>query len=671
MSEPKIYKTIYSGIPVYEYVINGVAVMRRYSDSYINATQILKVADFDKPQRTRILEREVQKGEHEKVQGGYGKYQATINNSGTWIPLSRALELAQQYKVEHLLKPILEYQLNEKSPLPLSRQAISVPKEISQLTPTSKQSHIVRHTVSGEEDFGCISMDDSVSIETHSTQSHLESEASPMNSELDAAIGSRKRKYTQLLQSFPDDKRLNKYSEALLDFFMSSNHQSLPDFLIHCPSDFNANAIIDEEGHTALHWACAMGHLRVVEALLDASADISSVNLQGQTVLMRSVLFTNNYDLKSFPQLVQILHPTIHLSDKFSQTVFHHIASTTTSRSKLSAAKYYAETILNHLSETQPANEIAQLLDARDSEGDTALTIFSRNGARKCVRVLTNFHANLHIPNNQGRTAEEYIIEYERQRQNLPHRQNSLYINGQSIDHYNKHYNKSMFSIPSSSRYLTKQPDPYLSETAIKITQKTIPEIQEKLKLLANTYDAELKNKESDHTQALELLASMNREIEVSRKALEEIIGSGPDASEIQKQAIVNANTEMEIVSKKLKIAVERNQLRELTRLVKEEESLIQQHSFTSSKEDKKEKEKLIYELQELQKERQELIDTIVELFATAGVGERMSEYRRLIAMSCGLNVDDVDNVLDAIAEVLTGNPDDMAEEQAESIVLV
>ena len=41
----------------------------------MNATQILKVADFDKPQRTRILEREVQKGVHEKVQGGYGKYQ--------------------------------------------------------------------------------------------------------------------------------------------------------------------------------------------------------------------------------------------------------------------------------------------------------------------------------------------------------------------------------------------------------------------------------------------------------------------------------------------------------------------------------------------------------------------------------------------------------------------
>lgn len=65
-------------IPVWEYQF-GVDlkehVMRRRYDDYINATHILKAAGFDKPARTRILEREVQKGEHEKVQGGYGKYQ--------------------------------------------------------------------------------------------------------------------------------------------------------------------------------------------------------------------------------------------------------------------------------------------------------------------------------------------------------------------------------------------------------------------------------------------------------------------------------------------------------------------------------------------------------------------------------------------------------------------
>lgn len=62
-------------MPVYELKVEGNSVMRRRMDDYINATHILKVADYDKPARTRILEREVQKGVHEKIQGGYGKFQ--------------------------------------------------------------------------------------------------------------------------------------------------------------------------------------------------------------------------------------------------------------------------------------------------------------------------------------------------------------------------------------------------------------------------------------------------------------------------------------------------------------------------------------------------------------------------------------------------------------------
>lgn len=60
--------------------------MRRRADDWINATHILKCAGFDKPARTRILEREVQKGVHEKVQGGYGKYQGTERTSAIGRP---------------------------------------------------------------------------------------------------------------------------------------------------------------------------------------------------------------------------------------------------------------------------------------------------------------------------------------------------------------------------------------------------------------------------------------------------------------------------------------------------------------------------------------------------------------------------------------------------------
>ncbi|KAG8928191.1 hypothetical protein FRC01_006339, partial [Tulasnella sp. 417] len=96
-------------------VVNGVAVMRRRSDGWLNATQILKVAGFDKPQRTRVLEREVQKGEHEKVQGCYGKYQGgDLGSSG--VPLDRGLWLAKQNNIGHFIQPIVDFAPQTSSP---------------------------------------------------------------------------------------------------------------------------------------------------------------------------------------------------------------------------------------------------------------------------------------------------------------------------------------------------------------------------------------------------------------------------------------------------------------------------------------------------------------------------------------------------------------------------
>lgn len=87
--------------------VNNIAVMRRRNDSWLNATQILKVAGVDKGKRTKILEKEIQTGEHEKVQGGYGKYQ------GTWIKFDRGVQVCRQYGVEELLRPLLTYDMGQ------------------------------------------------------------------------------------------------------------------------------------------------------------------------------------------------------------------------------------------------------------------------------------------------------------------------------------------------------------------------------------------------------------------------------------------------------------------------------------------------------------------------------------------------------------------------------
>ncbi|KAJ3184181.1 transcriptional regulator swi6 [Geranomyces variabilis] len=98
-----LYEATYSNVSVYEMnSLNGVGIMRRKSDSWMNATHILKAAGMEKSRRTKVLEREIHQGQHEKIQGGYGKYQ------GTWIPLSRAKELAREYGLADYLRDLLE-----------------------------------------------------------------------------------------------------------------------------------------------------------------------------------------------------------------------------------------------------------------------------------------------------------------------------------------------------------------------------------------------------------------------------------------------------------------------------------------------------------------------------------------------------------------------------------
>jgi transcription factor MBP1 len=99
----KIRSASYSGTKVYELVIRGVPVMRRAKDSFINATQVLRAAGLPKPARTKVLEKQVSRGMHQKVQGGYAGFQ------GTWVPLDIAVELADAHGIVDELRELTDY----------------------------------------------------------------------------------------------------------------------------------------------------------------------------------------------------------------------------------------------------------------------------------------------------------------------------------------------------------------------------------------------------------------------------------------------------------------------------------------------------------------------------------------------------------------------------------
>lgn len=715
-----IFKATYSGIPVYEMMCKGVAVMRRRSDSWLNATQILKVAGFDKPQRTRVLEREVQKGEHEKVQGGYGKYQ------GTWIPLERGLELAKQYNCEHLLRPIIEFQPAAKSPPLAPKHLVSSGSNRPAKrgagagdAPIINTRSSRRHNAPDlpeDSDNGTLSarasedgsMTPSPSPSAASSSSRTPSPIHalpPLAGQNGVASrgggGARRSKYHRSDQNYgsSDDEHskvngandARAYGDQILEYFISDTNQ-IPQILISPPIDFDPNMAIDDDGHTALHWACAMGRIRVVKLLLTAGADIFNVNKAGQTALMRSVMFANNYDVRKFPELYELLHRSTLNIDNYNRTVFHHVVDVAMSKGKSHAARYYMETILNRLSEYP--KELADVINFQDEDGETALTMAARCRSKRLVKLLIDHGADPKIVNNDGKSTEDYILEDERFRSSPipPSRASAL-----SYRNANAAYPpvQSIYSNPANG----DRPPLHHSAAAQRAATRCVNEMASMLDSLASSFDQELRDKERDTTQAHALLGNIQAEILESQRAVTQLRSQAEGLPQT-KQNLQELETQLlnkmgmryrfgwekwvkdeETREKairdasggelKLPIGVplsldERMDVdgaeakakgkRKASEREDDISDLIELHANipTNPEEAHLACDALRNEITQLRKRRKQTFDELVAYQAEAGTSGRMGEYRRLIGAGCGgIPPSEVDDVLGMLLETL------------------
>jgi ankyrin repeat protein len=642
--EGMIFKATYSGVPVYECIIKGVAVMRRRSDSWINATHILKVVGLDKPQRTRVLERDVQKGTHEKVQGGYGKYQ------GTWIPLADAAKLAESYNVSHLFDPLTSYVPSSESPPPAPKHVVA---------PSSRAKKPIPAGIRRANSIETISEDASAAVRADGTEGSMSSPPSEASSSsrTPSPIAAHRGGIPEYFdeagangQAFGRHSLRNdvntaaQYADIILNYFISET-TTIPSLLVNPPPDFNPNMSIDDDEHTALHWACAMGRIRVVKLLLTSGADVFRCNLNGQTALMRAAMFSNNYDLRKFPELFELLHRSILNIDRNDRTVFHHVVDLALSRGKPHAARYYLETMINRLQEY--GSQLADILNFQDDEGETPLTMAARARSKRLTRLLLEHGADPKIRNKEGKNAEEYILEDERFRASPP---------------------RGLQSDLGTNNLHT-------SEAGQRAGGKAVQLMTTLLHSLAESYDAELGSTERKLNQAHNLLSQIQGEIADSTKVLDDLSTEGDSRDEEKKK--------LEEVQKALRAGAQKRAREEQQQTWTSDMQALKKLRAESglsegallakgSSEGQTEGEKLLAQLArasdspeaeeraltarvgELKAKRTALLDKFIESAREQGTGKTMAAYRRLIAAGCGgIAQDEVDNVVSALCELL------------------
>lgn len=489
-------------------------------------------------------------------------------------------------------------------------------------------------------------MDDSESVE----QATLES--SSMIADQDmlqmSQHGGRKRKRGMnepSVMSISEQEHII-YGDQLLDYFMTVGdapqatriHPPTP------PAHFQVDRAIDDSGNTALHWACAMGDLEIVQDLLHRGANVKALSVHEETPLVRAVLFTNNYEKRIFPALLDLLLDTVSFRDWFGATLFHHIAETTRSKGKWKSSRYYCEVLLDKLCKTCSQDEIDLLLSCQDDNGDTAALVAARNGAFRLVNMLLH-----HCPrtgdlmNKKGETANGMIQRSHHVDQDIPPAPSSVTMANDQLDgtgadlmHADHQSNAPAVASAATSDLLSKI-------GAI---------MAEANKKLAVTYGNSKVEQQDPNDVA-------------NPEALYEQLES--DRQKIQKQgaALAAKESENEPSDSQLgryeKLRASYESLLEQAHRVRLVEQLTAMGPTSTSTADPsslsqdelKARFQLARELCIAQKLRRDAVRDLTQQTADAGVSTKFDVHRKLVALATGLKEEELDPMAAELAETL------------------
>ncbi|CCE61760.1 hypothetical protein TPHA_0B00880 [Tetrapisispora phaffii CBS 4417] len=789
----QIYSAKYSNVDVYEFLHSTGSVMKRKKDGWVNATHILKTANFAKAKRTRILEKEVIQETHEKVQGGFGKYQ------GTWVPLSVAISLAQKFEVYDELKvlfdfeqaagetppppapkhhhaskakalrakslndlpaktttlnqPPIELDTNVKIQKKRGRPASTTPKVVAKpkrkLTAKAKREaqsndallvkpHIPSSTINTNQlpyisnNGKSLSIDEMPSntelsvepdniIQHQLIQDHQQFKEIDLNDGLSSDVEqpsylptnkpfehdvnhyhaeekgdtTRNRQYsmdndhtflqnspnasTPTLPSSPSDlndaapfdnrysvgtspvistiprytnhkatenittdinDEVNTYLSRLVDYFTSTDMKSNTEISVELlnPPKNSAPYIdvpIDPEIHTAFHWACSMGNLPIVEALYNVGTSIRSVNSQGQTPLMRSVMFYNCYSRRSFPKIFELLHETVFDIDNSGQTILHHIVKR---KSSTPSAMYYLDLVLSKVKDYSPQYKIEELLNCKDSNGNTALHIAAKNADTLFYKTLVDNGALKSILNNENLSSEDII--------------NSQGQDVRTISQLRNLKDNELFESFVSLQASIKNKNGQFKSKSSKSISENLPKVINLFKTLAEKYD-ESYGKSEDVVESLQQnIFNVSKSIKnVNVKTAEILkisnINEIPEVLVKNMKKLEQLKIDKEVIQNKLKYQYRTEKSKLFNDIIKE----VKKDNDEGKLDKIHDRDEILASHKEAKEEGEILIRKIINKIQD---NSKIHKYRKMISEGTAIDLVEVDNNLDTILTSLT-----------------
>lgn len=468
------------------------------------------------------------------------------------------------------------------------------------------------------------------------------------------------------------------------------------------PANLDINFLIDDQGHTPLHWAVAMSNIPLIRVLLVQDANILACNDKGFNCLTKSVFYNNCYKAGSFQQIISMLKPCLITPDANGRLPLHYIVELTVNKSKEPhVIAYYMDTIIDMLGK-EDSNLLRMTLNYQDSMGNTPLHLAALNKNVNLCQKLVYFGASPDILNGEHQTVSMILSRFTAPNMfqptlpaqilqspskttflsNTPRNSQDEHLEDKSKYSFNDTMDSSILS--SSKKFHASERNDSLSldkmkgsltpaiklnppspPTLIKLHNKVTEEGTKKVRLNGCKDSATLKatSQLSSLTNSLtslldDSLAKLQYDIQVKNDQIAEIDNQLNNINSREKR-ISDANKDKKVTSLQKGLSLkniqldnymERSQALSLATLVQDEENNFSKDlSHLAKKSEEKEAIQLMVELCLKQYKRRHLIKQIKDARDQLVANGKISKFRRLIGMS----IDNIDTKLDDIEKDL------------------